>query len=104
MTLTQVTKYVPPIEAKYKPLPASIEVLFEKDVGKLVSNKLPGRKHQSNFLLIVSLITSTDCKIVPWAILLYGVSLRICAPKQSNFVILIFVFRKLDSSRNNQRP
>jgi len=38
----QVTKYVPPIEAKYKPLPASIEVLFEKDVGKLVSNKLPG--------------------------------------------------------------
>jgi len=38
----QVTKYVPPIENKYKPLPASIEILFEKDVGKLVSNKLPG--------------------------------------------------------------
>lgn len=38
----QVQKYVPTIEKKYKPLPASIEILFEKDVAKLVSNKLPG--------------------------------------------------------------
>jgi len=38
----QVTKYEPPIEKKFKPLPASIEILFEKDVAKLVSNKLPG--------------------------------------------------------------
>jgi len=38
----QVQKYVPTIQTKYQPLPASIENLFEKDVGKLVSNKLPG--------------------------------------------------------------
>jgi len=38
----QVQKYVPPIETTYKALPASIESLFEKEVGKLVSNKLPG--------------------------------------------------------------
>jgi len=38
----QVQKYAPPIEKTYKPLPASIEILFEKDVAKLVSNKLPG--------------------------------------------------------------
>ena len=38
----QVQKYCPTIQAKYKPLPASIEILFEKDVAKLVSNKLPG--------------------------------------------------------------
>ena len=38
----QVQKYEPPIETKYQPLPASIEILFEKDVAKLVSNKLPG--------------------------------------------------------------
>jgi len=38
----QVQKYCPPSEAKYKLLPASIEILFEKDVAKLVSNKLPG--------------------------------------------------------------
>ena len=38
----QVQKFVPPIEATFKPLPASIESLFEKEVGKLVSNKLPG--------------------------------------------------------------
>jgi len=38
----QVQKFVPPIETTFKPLPASIESLFEKEVGKLVSNKLPG--------------------------------------------------------------
>ncbi|XP_023331908.1 uncharacterized protein LOC111704027 [Eurytemora carolleeae] len=38
----QVQKYCPISQAKYKPLPASIEILFEKDVAKLVSNKLPG--------------------------------------------------------------
>jgi len=38
----QVQKYEPAIETKYKALPASIEMLFEKDVAKLVSNKLPG--------------------------------------------------------------
>jgi hypothetical protein len=38
-----VQKYVPTIQEKYKPLPLSIEALFEKDVAKLVSNKLPGR-------------------------------------------------------------
>merc|ERR1712128_296689 len=38
----QVQKYVPTIQNKYQALPASIENLFEKDVGKLVSNKLPG--------------------------------------------------------------
>lgn len=38
----QVQKYVPAIETLYKPLPASIEILFEKEVAKLVSNKLPG--------------------------------------------------------------
>merc|ERR1712088_1095653 len=36
----QVQKYVPPIETTYKALPASIESLFEKEVGKLVSSKL----------------------------------------------------------------
>jgi hypothetical protein len=41
--LFQVQKYVPTIQEKYKPLPLSIEALFEKDVAKLVSNKLPGR-------------------------------------------------------------
>jgi hypothetical protein len=40
--LFQVQKYVPTIQEKYKPLPLSIEALFEKDVAKLVSNKLPG--------------------------------------------------------------
>ena len=40
----QAHKYSAPIEKKYKPLPASIEILFEKDVAKLVSNKLPGKK------------------------------------------------------------
>jgi len=38
----QVQKFVPNIETKYQPLPPSIENLFEKEVGKLVSNKLPG--------------------------------------------------------------
>jgi hypothetical protein len=38
-----VQKYVPTIQEKYKPLPLSIEALFEKDVAKLVSNKLPGK-------------------------------------------------------------
>ena len=38
----QVQKFEPPIQTKYQALPASIEVLFEKDVAKLVSNKLPG--------------------------------------------------------------
>merc|ERR1711874_188103 len=38
----QVQKYVPAIQTKYQPLPPSIENLFEKEVGKLVSNKLPG--------------------------------------------------------------
>jgi len=38
----QVQKYQPTGETSYKPLPASIETLFEKDVAKLVSNKLPG--------------------------------------------------------------
>jgi len=38
----QVQKYTPTIQEKYKNLPASIENLFEKDVAKLVSNKLPG--------------------------------------------------------------
>jgi len=38
----QVQKFVPPIETTFNPLPASIESLFEKEVGKLVSNKLPG--------------------------------------------------------------
>ena len=40
----QVQKYVPAILDKYKPLPLSTEALFEKDVAKLVSNKLPGSK------------------------------------------------------------
>ena len=39
----QVQKYCPTIESKSKTLPASIEILFEKDVAKLVSNKLPGK-------------------------------------------------------------
>ena len=38
----QVQKFVPNIETKSQPLPPSIENLFEKEVGKLVSNKLPG--------------------------------------------------------------
>ena len=38
----QVQKYTPPIETNYSQLPMSIEQLFEKDVAKLVSNKLPG--------------------------------------------------------------
>ena len=38
----QVQKFEPPIQTKYQALPASIETLFEKDVAKLVSNKLPG--------------------------------------------------------------
>jgi len=38
----QVQKYNPNIETKYSVLPASIEILFEKDVAKVVSNKLPG--------------------------------------------------------------
>merc|ERR1712004_652270 len=38
----QVQKYVPPIETTYKALPTSIEILFEKEVAKIVSNKLPG--------------------------------------------------------------
>jgi len=38
----QVQKFVPSIENQFAPLPASIENLFEKEVGKLVSNKLPG--------------------------------------------------------------
>merc|ERR1719471_878997 len=38
----QVQEYEPPIQTKYQALPASIEVLFEKDVAKVVSNKLPG--------------------------------------------------------------
>jgi len=38
----QVQKYSPNIETKYSVLPASIEILFEKEVAKVVSNKLPG--------------------------------------------------------------
>ena len=38
----QVQKYAPNIVTKYSVLPTSIEILFEKDVAKLVSNKLPG--------------------------------------------------------------
>ena len=48
----QVQKYTPNIETKYSVLPASIEILFEKDVAKVVSNKLPGiDKDQCNFLI-----------------------------------------------------
>ena len=39
----QVQKYSPNIETKYSVLPASIEILFEKEVAKVVSNKLPGK-------------------------------------------------------------
>lgn len=38
----QVQKYVPGIASSYKALPPNIETLFEKEVAKLVSNKLPG--------------------------------------------------------------
>ena len=43
----QVQKYAPTIQDKYKALPPSTEALFEKEVAKLVSNKLPG-KHSSD--------------------------------------------------------
>jgi len=38
----QVQKYVPGISQTYKSLPPNIETMFEKEVAKLVSNKLPG--------------------------------------------------------------
>jgi len=38
----QVQKYTPTRQDKFKPLPETIEKMFEKQVGNLVSNKLPG--------------------------------------------------------------
>jgi splicing suppressor protein 51 len=61
----QVQKYVPPISTEFKPVPASIENLFEKEVGKLVSNKLPG--YQESELRYLTFLYSCPLTV------LYGV-------------------------------
>jgi len=61
----QVQKYVPPIATEYKPLPVSIENLFEKEVAKLVSNKLPG--YQESELRYLTFLYSCPLTV------LYGV-------------------------------